>query len=136
MRGTNPTAAGKSAGKNSVRSGMLLALRVFGRRENQNALKSLADTALVDLIRTVIEMRRDQTAREALPDLVRQLLDRHRDVSERKGKQQWLQCDGPNVWKAEERDVQIVLRFHSYRMPQLMSLMRDLDFERSDSRFD
>jgi hypothetical protein len=125
-----------SAGKNSVRSGMLLALRVFGRRENQNALKSLADTALVDLIRTVIEMRRDQTARAALPGLVRQLLDRHRDVSERKGKQQWLQCDGRDVWKAEERDVQIVLRFHSYRMPQLMSLMRDLDFERSDLRFD
>jgi hypothetical protein len=121
------------AAEDPVQNGMMLAAKVLLRNENQNILnEDLAQTELRELLKATLEMNPHETVRGMLSPLVLQLLKRHRHVSERKGKQQWLQDDGQNVWKAEARETRMALGFHSYRLPQLMSLIRDLELKRSD----
>jgi hypothetical protein len=135
VRATERMLVGRlSEGEAPVQNGLMLAVKVFSRRENHSVLNELASTELQELLSATFELKPDQTVQETLPVLVWQLLERHRIVSERKCKQQWLQGDGHDVWRTEERETPMALGFHSYRMPQLMSLARDLQLERSDLR--
>ena len=65
-----------------------------------------------------------RTVEEALRHLVPYLVQHHQRVSERKGKRRWLELDGTDVYADDVHDM--VLGFHSYRVPQLFSLLTDL----------
>lgn len=78
----------------------------------------------------------DVTLRAALTAIVGELLRHHRRVSANKRKDIWLETDGSDFWEKELPDMTTGLQFHSFRFPQLRSIMSDLDVSPEDIEAD
>ncbi len=119
------------AGEYKVEEGLNLAARVLSQKNNRMVLdEQLANTTLQTIVSLTFLSNVDEPTRAVLVNLVTHLVDHHRMVSERKGKERWLDTDGNEVWEMEARPMD--LGFHSYRFPQLMSLVRDLQLTEYD----
>lgn len=119
------------AGEYKVEGGLKLATKALSQKNNRMVFnKQLANTTLQTIVNFTFLSNVDEPIRAVLVRLVTHLIDHHRMVSERKGKERWLNTDGNEVWEVEARPMD--LGFHSYRFPQLMSLVRDLQLTEYD----
>jgi hypothetical protein len=114
-----------------VTTGLMLAAKVVARESSRRLLNTrLRDTELVELLQYTLLSERRETLGRLLSDWVNVLIDRHEKVSDRKGKEVWIRNYG-NEMRAVDAH-QMALGFHSYRMPQIISLIRDVRMERRD----
>lgn len=120
-----------SAGEEKVEQGLKLAVKVLSQKDNRVILDELlADKSLRMIIEITFLSNPDALIRDLLMRLVKHLIDHHSGVSERKGRERWLDTDDNEVWDVEARPMS--LGFHSYRFPQLKSLVRDLHLTEHD----
>jgi hypothetical protein len=122
-------------GENKAESGLMLVIKVLAREDNRVILSDqLSQVAIRHLLEGNFLSDPDTSVREVLLDLVPRLIKHHQAVSERKGKECWLDMDdnGMHILKVDPREIDMALGFHSYRLPQLMSLVRDLRLEPDD----
>ena len=121
------------SGKKLATTGLQLLLKVWARVENRAILhESLPTGALPGFIERVLDDHGALPTEQSLPGMATALLRRHADVSTHKGKERWLETDETDAWAIDPRP--IALGFHSYRFPQLMSLLSDLRFTRDNLR--
>lgn len=119
------------AGEAPVEPGLMLAVKVLSREENRVILHDqLAETVVGPLIERVFLANERVSVGAILPPLVAQLIDHHHQVSERKGRERWLDQDGLEVLAVAPQSM--MLGFHSYRLPQLRSLVQDLGLMEQD----
>ena len=112
-------------------NGLILATKVLFKKENVVVLHDqLPNTQLGDLVERTVLAGLQKPGEAMLAQLALALLEHHRRVSEGKGRELWLQTDGIEAWAVDSREM--ALGFHSYRMPQLVSLMRDLQLKSGD----
>lgn len=105
---------------------LALLARVLANVEHRRILlERLSDTAVFGIVSRSVLNHGHKSVEEVLLQLVPHLVQHHQQVSERKGKQTWLRLDGPEIY-ADDAHV-MALGFHSYRFPQLFSVLKDLD---------
>jgi hypothetical protein len=118
-------------GEDRVENGLMLATKVLAREDNRAVLRDqLSQVALQPILDATFLFSPDDPVQTVLLRLIPLLIEHHRKVSERKGKERWLDTDGGDVWEVEARPM--ALGFHSYRFPQLVSLVRDLQLTPGD----
>jgi hypothetical protein len=118
-------------GEVPVEPGLMLAVQVLSRENNRVILREqLADTALGPIIERIFLANGGAPVLSVLTPLLAQLIDYHHQVSERKGRERWLDQDGPEVLAIAPQSM--ALGFHSYRLPQLRSLVQDLQLTEQD----
>ena len=114
-----------------LENGMMLAVKVLAQEDNRTILHDqLPDVALRPIVERAFLSNSDNTVETALLSLIPLLIEQHRTVSNRKSKERWLDTDGSEVWEVDAYSM--ALGFHSYRFPQLMSLVRDLELTAED----
>jgi hypothetical protein len=118
-------------GEDKAQNGLMLLSKVLAREDNRIVLRDqLSRVAVQPILKAAFLSSPDETIQVALLQLIPLLIDHHRRVSERKGKERWLDTEGNDVWQVEARPM--ALGSHSYRFPQLMSLVHDLRLEWDD----
>lgn len=111
--------------------GLMLAIKVLSRESNLIILhEQLADTTLRTIIDATLLAYGDKPVRALLMPLLFHLIDHHHLVSEHKGRERWLDKDGAEIRAAAVQ--RMALGFHSYRLPQLISLVKDLQLTEKD----
>ncbi|GIK36911.1 MAG: hypothetical protein BroJett011_07440 [Chloroflexota bacterium] len=111
--------------------GLMLAVKVLGQAGNQGILDGpLAETDLRAIVEIALLAQAYEPVQTLVVSLISHLIDHHHLVSERKGRECWLVRAGDEVWPVAARAM--ALGFHSYRLPQLMSLVRDLNLTEQD----
>jgi hypothetical protein len=122
-------------GEDEAENGLMLVIKVLAREDNRAVLgDQLSQVAIRPILEAHFLSSPDASIRAVLLDLVPCLIKHHQAVSERKGKECWLEMDnnGMDILKVDPREINMALGFHSYRFPQLMSLVRDLRLEPDD----
>jgi hypothetical protein len=119
------------AGSSRIENGLMLVIKVLSININLEVLDSiLLKTELYSRIKDEIFSKPDDPVKAVLPQIARILLDRHREVSELKGRERWLDLDNDDVLMIDRQEM--ALGFHSYRIRQLESLIRDLHLSAGD----
>ncbi|MBZ0175591.1 MAG: hypothetical protein K8F55_09960 [Candidatus Methanoperedens nitroreducens] len=114
-----------------IEAGLMLLMRVLSDEFNRQVLNShLAECAFQDILED-LTTQKEKNMRQVLEFLIKALILHHRGVFERKHKERWLDIDGDEVY-AFEISGDMALGFHSYRFPQLMSIIRDIELSRED----
>ncbi len=106
----------------SVRNALELLVTVWNTAGNADLLK---DLEIYNLVSKNSMINESGTMEDLLAKLIVVLLERHATVSRRKGKSQWVEVDGEAVRIVDDR--QVGIGFHSFRFPQLQSLLHDLN---------
>ncbi len=89
----------------------------------------IANPAFV-LAQEILRSRPDRSLADAYPDLVRTMIERHEVVSLHKNRQRWCWLKDDVVFKDDLQEMRV--GFHSFRLPQLYSLCRDLRLNRKE----
>lgn len=119
------------SGTNKIENGLMLVIKVLSINNNLEVLNNiLGSTELYSEIKSEIFSKPDVQVRTLLPRIARILLVRHGNVSELKGKERWLDLDNDDVLMMDRQEM--ALGFHSYRIRQLESLIRDLNLNAGD----
>jgi hypothetical protein len=100
---------------------LLLLVLVWNTNGSQTLLRELE---IHDILSQFGLDSETTSLREVFSVTIHCLVNRHLEVSSRKGKSEWIDFDGDAVRLIDNR--QVGVNFHSFRFPQLQSLLRDL----------
>lgn len=114
-----------------IEAGLMLLMRILSDEFNQQVLNSHLTECVLQTILGDLTTQKEKNMRQVLEMLIKALILHHRAVFERKHKECWLDIDGDDVY-AFEISGNMALGFHSYRFPQLMSIIRDIELSRED----
>lgn len=129
-------AASIMANEDTAAACMKMLLLVLRRADNQPYLEwePLASTTLLGVMTTALAG--SGSVRDCLKSLAGEFLRHHQRVSANKRKDIWLETDRGEFWSKDNPDTGMELQFHSFRFPQVHSIMRDLAVSLEDFNTD